>query len=142
MDSDLIIFYLKLKKLYYERINDKIIIYNILSNLNKNRLFWIKYYLKKGDNMENFIWETAEELDQKLAQRVRNIRKRRSISQEKLASMSGVSYGSIKRFETSGQISLISLTKIAMALDIADDIRNLFTTVPYRDIQEVINETK
>ena len=92
--------------------------------------------------MENFIWETAEELDQKLAQRVRNIRKRRSISQEKLASMSGVSYASIKRFETSGQISLISLTKIAMALDIADDIRNLFTTVPYRDIQEVINETK
>ena len=92
--------------------------------------------------MENFIWETAEELDQKLAQRVRNIRKRRSISQEKLASMSGVSHGSIKRFETSGQISLISLTKIAMALDIADDIRNLFTTVPYRDIQEVINETK
>ena len=56
--------------------------------------------------------------------------------------MSGVSYGSIKRFENSGQISLISLTKIAMALDIADDIRNLFTTVPYRDIQEVINETK
>ena len=92
--------------------------------------------------MENFIWETAEELDQKLAQRVQNIRKRRSISQEKLASMSGVSYGSIKRFETSGQISLISLTKIAMALDIEDDIRNLFTTVPYRDIQEVINETK
>ena len=89
-----------------------------------------------------YIWETAEELDQKLAQRVRNIRKRRSISQERLASMSGVSYGSIKRFETSGQISLISLTKIAMALDIADDIRNLFTTVPYRDIQEVINETK
>ena len=92
--------------------------------------------------MEKFIWETAEELDQKLAQRVRNIRKRRSISQERLASMSGVSYGSIKRFENSGQISLISLTKIAMALDIADDIRNLFTTVPYRDIQEVINETK
>ena len=49
--------------------------------------------------MEQFVWETAEELDQKLAQRVRNIRKRRSISQEKLSSMSGVSYGSIKRFE-------------------------------------------
>ena len=48
--------------------------------------------------MEQFVWETAEELDQKLAQRVRNIRKRRSISQEKLSSMSGVSYGSIKRF--------------------------------------------
>lgn len=80
--------------------------------------------------MEQLIWETAEELDQKLAQRVRNIRKRRSISQQRLASMSGVSYGSIKRFETTGQISLVSL-KIAMALDIADELRNIFTQVPY-----------
>lgn len=92
--------------------------------------------------MEQLIWETAEELDQKLARRVRNIRKRRSISQEKLAQMSGVSYGSIKRFEASGQISLISLTKIAMALEIADEFRSIFTQVPYKDIQEVINETR
>ena len=92
--------------------------------------------------MERLIWETAEELDQKLAGRVRNIRKRRSISQEKLAQMSGVSYGSIKRFEASGQISLISLTKIAMALEIADELRTIFTQVPYKDIQEVINETR
>ena len=80
--------------------------------------------------MEQFIWETPEELDQKLAQRVRKIRKRRSITQEKLASISGVSYGSIKRFETTGQISLLSLTKIAIALDLADELRFLFTQVP------------
>lgn len=92
--------------------------------------------------MEQLIWETAEELDQKLAQRVRNIRKRRSISQEKLASMSGVSYGSVKRFEMTGKISLLSLTKIAMALDIAGELRDIFTNVPYKDIQEVINETR
>ena len=92
--------------------------------------------------MEGFIWETAEELDLKLAQGVRNIRKRRSISQEKLASMSGVSYGSVKRFESTGQISLLSLTKVAMALDIADELRNIFSQVPYRDIKEVINETR
>ena len=72
--------------------------------------------------MERLVWETAEELDQKLAQRVRNIRKRRSISQEKLAAMSGVSHGSIKRFETTGQISLISLTKIAMALQMNSEV--------------------
>ena len=92
--------------------------------------------------MEQFIWETPEELDQKLAQRVRKIRKRRSITQEKLASISGVSYGSIKRFETTGQISLLSLTKIAIALDLADELRNIFTQVPYKDIQGVINETR
>ena len=92
--------------------------------------------------MAEFIWETAEELDLKLAQRIRNIRKRRSISQEKLAFMSGVSYGSVKRFESTGQISLLSLTKLAIALDIADELRNIFSEVPYRDIQEVINETR
>ena len=92
--------------------------------------------------MEQFIWETPEELDQKLAQRVRKIRKRRSITQEKISTISGVSYGSIKRFETTGQISLLSLTKIAIALDLADELRNIFTQVPYKDIQEVINETR
>lgn len=92
--------------------------------------------------MEKLIWETAEEIDMKLAGRIRGIRKRRSISQKKLSEMSGVSYGSIKRFETTGQISLLSLTKLAFALNEVDEIRNLFTDVPYRSIQEVINERK
>lgn len=92
--------------------------------------------------MSALVWETAEELNQKLADRVRNIRRRRSISQQKLADISGVSFGSIKRFEQTGQISLLSLTRIAMALDIAGELRNLFTEVPYQDIQEVINENK
>ena len=92
--------------------------------------------------MEKLIWETAEEIDMKLAGRIRGIRKRRSISQKKLSEMSGVSYGSIKRFETTGQISLLSLTKLAFALNEVDEIRNLFTDVPYRSIQEVINVGK
>lgn len=92
--------------------------------------------------MEALIWETAEELDQKIADRIRLIRKRRKISQEKLSTMSGVSYGSIKRFESTGQISLLSLTKIAMALDVADELREVFREVPYRSIQEVINENR
>lgn len=89
-----------------------------------------------------FIWETAEEIDMALADRVRNVRKRRRISQENLAKMSGVSFGSVKRFETTGQISLLSLTKIAIALDCVQQIRELFTQVEYRSIEEVINERK
>ena len=92
--------------------------------------------------MEALVWETAEELDMKLAQRVRNIRRRRKISQEELSRMSGVSYGSVKRFEATGKISLLSLMKLAMALDMADELRELFTQVPYRNIQEVIDERK
>ncbi|MDD3219273.1 MAG: helix-turn-helix domain-containing protein [Lachnospiraceae bacterium] len=92
--------------------------------------------------MAEYLWETAEEIDQALAERVRMIRKRRLISQEKLSIMSGVSWGSIKRFESSGKISLISLTKIAIALGCTEEIRTLFAEVPYRDIGEVIHETK
>ena len=92
--------------------------------------------------MEALVWETAEELDKKIADRVRLIRKRRAISQQRLAEMSNVSYGSIKRFETTGQISLMSLTKIAMAIVIEEDLRGIFTDIPYKNIREVINESR
>ena len=92
--------------------------------------------------MNEYVWETCEELDKKIADRVRLIRKRRSISQEKLSKISNVSLGSIKRFETTGQISLLSLTKLAMALGLADELRDLFSQVPYQDIQEAINENR
>lgn len=90
----------------------------------------------------NFIWETPEEIDLALAQRLSRIRKRRKLSQLELSQRSHVSYGSIKRFETSGQISLISLTKLCMALDCVDEIRNLFTNVPYNSIEEVLRERR
>ena len=87
-------------------------------------------------------WETAEEIDQELANRVRNIRKRRKISQEELSRKSGVSYGSIKRFENTGMISLLSLTRIAIALGCTEEIKKIFTEIPYNSIEEVINENK
>lgn len=89
-----------------------------------------------------YTWETAEEINMKLAERVKRIRQRKKISQKNLAENSGVSYGSIKRFETSGQISLLSLTKIAIALNMADEIRELFANAGYESIAEVINESR
>ena len=53
-----------------------------------------------------------------------------------------MSYGAIKRFEETGNISLISLTKLAVALDATDEIKNIFANVPYKSIQEVMNENK
>lgn len=87
-----------------------------------------------------YIWETPEEIDKAVAQRLSRIRKRRKLSQEKLSEKSNVSYGSIKRFETTGQISLLSLTKLCIALDCADEIRKLLTDVEYNSIEEVLNE--
>lgn len=92
--------------------------------------------------MHRLVWETPEEIDLALAKRVSGIRKRRGISQKELSERCGVSYGSIKRFETTGLISFLSLTKIAMELEMEGEIRSLFSDVPYRNIQEVINENK
>ena len=92
--------------------------------------------------MEHFQWETAEEMNKKLAERVSQIRKRRKISQKELSEKSGVSFGSIKRFETSGQISLISLTKIAITLGCSSEITEMFTEVPYLNIEEVISDNR
>ena len=87
-------------------------------------------------------WETAEEIDAALAGRVRNIRRRKKISQKELSECCGVSYGSIKRFETTGQISLLSLTKIAAALGCVEEIRELFRDTTYANIEEVIRENR
>ena len=87
-----------------------------------------------------FIWETPEEIDQAVALRLRAIRKRQGLSQQKLSQKSNVSYGSIKRFEESGQISLLSLTKLCVALGCEDELKNLFTHVEYNSIEEVLRE--
>ncbi len=92
--------------------------------------------------MHKYIWETPEEINQMIAVGMKKLRKRLKISRQKLSEISGVSYGSIKRFEESGNISLLSLTKIAIALDAVDDIKKIFSEIPYKSIQEVINEQK
>ena len=92
-----------------------------------------------NNRITGFTWETAEEIDEQLAKRFVSIRKRRKITQQNLSERSGVSYGSIRRFESTGQISLISLTKLAIALDMSNEIKDLFTEVPYWDIEEVLN---
>ena len=88
-----------------------------------------------------FIWETPEEIDKALAERLKKIRKRRGMTQQQLSVRSNVSFGSIKRFETSGQISLLSLTKLAVALNCEEELRSLFSNVPYRSIEEVLRES-
>lgn len=92
--------------------------------------------------MEKLIWETAEEINLNLAKRIRNIRRRRKISQEHISELSGVSLGSVKRFESTGNISLLSLTKLSMALGLEEEIRDIFTGVPYQSIEEVIRDGK
>lgn len=92
------------------------------------------------NNLDFFFNETTPgDINKKIAERIRAIRKRRKISQKELGEKSGVSLGSVKRFEQSGEISLLSLTKIAIALEIDDEMKNLFTDVPFQSIEEIKN---
>ena len=87
----------------------------------------------------SFTQTTPKEINLGIAKRVRGVRKRRKISQEILSEKSGVSLGSVKRFEQSGEISLLSLTKIAIALQMEDEMKTLFADVPFLSIEEISN---
>ncbi|MBT4732998.1 helix-turn-helix transcriptional regulator [Candidatus Woesearchaeota archaeon] len=48
-----------------------------------------------------------------------------NLTQRGLAIRSGVSLGSVKRFESSGKISLESLLKVSLVLECLDDFNNI-----------------
>ena len=87
----------------------------------------------------DFTEVTPLEINMGIAKRVRALRKRRKISQAKMSELSGVSLGSLKRFESTGEISLLSLTKIAIALGVEHELKDLFSNVPLLTIEEVEN---
>jgi transcriptional regulator with XRE-family HTH domain len=60
-----------------------------------------------------------------LAEKIRALRKEKGYSQKELAERTGVSFGSIKRFEQTGQVSLESLLKIAYLLDKLNDFETI-----------------
>jgi len=92
--------------------------------------------------LEEYIWETPTEVDKTLAGRVKKIRKRKKITQKELAERANVSYGALKKFEQTGDISLKSLTKIAMELGLINEIKGLFQNTVYNSLDEVINEQR
>lgn len=66
---------------------------------------------------------------EELAQRHKVLRKQAGFSQSELAKRSGVSLGSLKRFESTGQISLESLLKLAELLHRLPDFEILLKPV-------------
>ena len=90
-------------------------------------------------NNSLFNPKTPNDIAKELVEKIKQQRKRLKISQIQLASKSGVSLGSIKRFESKYEISLNSFIKILIALSLEQDLKNLFTQKDYNSIDEVIN---
>ena len=83
--------------------------------------------------------KTPETYLREIARRERDARKKMKLSREALSKKSGVSFGSLKRFEESGNISLTSLVKLAVALDCSGDLDALFRPKKAASIEDIIN---
>lgn len=78
-------------------------------------------------DIANFVeTQTIQSVTEQLVEREKLRRKKMKLSQRDLANKSGVSYASIRRFESIGEISFNSLLKIANALDCLEDFNSVF----------------
>lgn len=75
--------------------------------------------------MLSFLPKNTIDIMQELRAKFKKRRKSLGYTQQELATRSGVSLGSLKRFETSGQISFESLLKLALVLECLGDFERV-----------------
>lgn len=91
----------------------------------------------------SFPFSTPYETAKEVAERAKQCRLHYNLSQKTLSQRSGVSLGTLKKFETSGKISFESLLKIAVALKCLNDFQQIFkpqSIESYRSLDDLINE--
>ncbi|MBI2257692.1 MAG: helix-turn-helix transcriptional regulator [Flavobacteriia bacterium] len=76
--------------------------------------------------MNKYLFKQPSDYLLEIAKKEKNFRKRKKYTQTDLANRAGISLGSLKRFEQTGEISFNSLLKIAHVLDVLEDFENLF----------------
>jgi len=75
--------------------------------------------------MLSFLPKNPQDIREELRVKFKERRKSMGYTQTECATRSGVSLGSLKRFENSGQISLESLLKLAFVLECLDGFGSL-----------------
>ncbi len=94
--------------------------------------------------MLSFLPPTPSEMMETLKTKFKQRRKALGYTQPELASRSGVSLGSLKRFERFGQISLESLLKLALVLECLGDFGGVCVgkEKKFESMYEILNEKK
>jgi transcriptional regulator with XRE-family HTH domain len=72
------------------------------------------------------VTKLPSDILKEIAERHKILRKSHKYSQAELAKRSGVSLGTIKRFESTGQIAFESLLKLAYLLNSLNDFNTIF----------------
>lgn len=91
-------------------------------------------------NMNFFNLKTPYEVSIRIAEKAKAACKYMKLTQQQLSDKSGVSLGSLKRFERTGEIALSSLLKIALVLDSLKEFERLFDKPEYTSIEEILND--
>ena len=94
------------------------------------------------DTIVAFIFLSSDDMSTELALRVKNRRLAQKLTQEGLANRSGVPFGTLKKFERTGQISLISFIKLVTALGDEGTLEKLLLKPKFDNIDEVLKNKK
>lgn len=86
--------------------------------------------------------KTPQEMAVDAAKRFKEMRKAKKITIKKLSVDSGVPYSTIRRFESSGEISFLSLVKIVSTVGEDEEITNMFARRIPASIEEIIRENR
>lgn len=73
-----------------------------------------------------------------VAARMKRRRIDMNYTQRELADRSGVSYASLRQFESTGKASFEAVVKIAFALEAEAEIEEMFPPRPYKTIDDVL----
>lgn len=79
---------------------------------------------------------------EKLSRRMQLKRISLNLTQKELANKSGVSLGSVKRFENQHEISLKHLLNIALVLDSLNEFHQLFPINVYQSVDDIVKSSK
>jgi transcriptional regulator with XRE-family HTH domain len=80
---------------------------------------------------------TPKEIAEHIAKQAKVKRLSFNLSQNSLSERSGVSVGTLKKFERTGKISLESLLRIALTLDALEEFKELFKPIPFENLSSL-----
>lgn len=81
--------------------------------------------------------DSPKDKQKQVAARLRARRLTLNMRQCTLSEQSGVPLSTVRRFERTGEISFVSLAKIALVLGLLDDFDKLFQPPPIKSIAEL-----
>jgi len=90
----------------------------------------------------SFVFKSSNEITAELAYRARSRRLAKNLTQSGLSKRSGVALGTLKKFERTGQIALISFIRLVVALKDETSLEKLLLEQEFETLDELLISEK